>query len=224
MEQAIRNVITAAVHKVKSKTYDVEPADPVQAFLDDLFAELFPASSCVSVEIPTIAAAPAPAPAESAPAPAPAPAKERKKPGPKPKVDEHGNPIKKEPKKKEDKPKPESVHVDKLAAPEVKKLKAISADFDKKAFLAYVNSLDRETFDSKSLEDHLRTLAAGPAPEPEPVLHEHECIEVLFNDTLYYVDPITKRVYEPEDNANVAVGYVGQAAFKDMPMPDTEAS
>jgi hypothetical protein len=201
MEQSIRNVLTAAVHKVKSKTYAVEPADPVQSFLDDLFSELFPSSSIEqTVTIPVAAAEPA--------------AKERKKPGPKPKVDEQGNPIVRN--------KKGPVHVDKLTPAEVKKLKAISADFDKKAFLAYVNGLDRETFDSKSLEDHLRTLAA-PASQPEPVLREHECVEVLFHDTIYYVDPLTKRVYEPQDEVNVAVGYVGQAAFKDMPMPDTES-
>lgn len=43
MEQAIRSAITAAVHQVKSKEYEREPEDPVQAFLDDLFAVLFPA-------------------------------------------------------------------------------------------------------------------------------------------------------------------------------------
>jgi hypothetical protein len=42
MEQAIRSAITAAVHQVKSKMYEREPEDPVQAFLDDLFAVLFP--------------------------------------------------------------------------------------------------------------------------------------------------------------------------------------
>lgn len=226
MEQAIRNVLTAAVHKVKTKTYDVEPADPVQAFLDDLFTELFPTSSVsVSVEIPTIAA-PAPAPEPAAPAAEAAPAKERKKPGPKPKVDEHGNPIKKETKKKE--PKPASIHIDKLAATEVKKLKAIAPDFDKKAFLAYINGLTKEAFDEKNLEDHMRAFVGGQTSsdvvvvEDVPKLNSHECIEVLFNDSIYYVDPITKRVYQPEDNANVCVGYVGMAAFKDMPMPEAE--
>lgn len=221
MEQAIRNVLTAAVHKVKCKTYDVEPVDPVQTFLDDLFVELFPSSSIEQVV--TIPTAPEPVAAtEPVTESVAAPVKERKKPGPKPKLDEQGNPIKKEKERKKKEGGP--VHLDKLTPTEVKKLKAISADFDKKTFLAYVNSLDKETFDSKSLEDHLRTLAAPAAQEPEPVLREHECIEVLFNDTIYYVDPLTKRVYEPQDEVNVAVGYVGQAAFKDMPMPDPEES
>ena len=42
MEQAIRSAITAAVHQVKNKMYEREVEDPVQAFLDDLFAVLFP--------------------------------------------------------------------------------------------------------------------------------------------------------------------------------------
>jgi hypothetical protein len=59
MEQAIRQVITAAVHRVKSKEYEVTPEDPVQTFLDDLFAELFPVvpshTETQSVEVPVVA-------------------------------------------------------------------------------------------------------------------------------------------------------------------------
>lgn len=49
MEQAIRSAITAAVHQVKSKVYERDPEDPVQAFLDDLFAVLFPTAAPVPV-------------------------------------------------------------------------------------------------------------------------------------------------------------------------------
>ena len=200
MEQAIRTVLTAAVHKVKSKTYDVAPADPVQTFLDDLFAELFPSSSVEqTVTIPTVT--------ESVPEPEPV--KERKKPGPKPKAKAKEGPV----------------HIDKLTPGEVKKLKAVVPEFDKKPFLAYVNGLSKEDFDSKNLEDHLRAFSVpAPAPaEPEKLVPK-ECIEVLFQDSIYYVDPETKRVYEPRDEVNVAVGYVGIAAFKDMPMPDDDQS
>jgi hypothetical protein len=54
MEQAIRSAITAAVHQVKSKMYEREPEDPVQAFLDDLFAVLFPASVPAPATMPPL--------------------------------------------------------------------------------------------------------------------------------------------------------------------------
>ena len=104
MEQAIRSAIIAAVHQVKSKMHEPEPEDPVQAFLDDLFAVLFPASvpapatmphllertddlthtdceaaCCSTQEVTVPVSAPAPAPKEKKPrkkkeTPAPAPA------------------------------------------------------------------------------------------------------------------------------------------------------
>jgi hypothetical protein len=107
MEQAIRSAITAAVHQIKTKMYDPEPEDPVQAFLDDLFAVLFPTSvqavatmppllqrtdtlnhtncdaACCRSEEVTVPTVPAP---EAAPAPKEK--KPRKKASPKPAVEE----------------------------------------------------------------------------------------------------------------------------------------
>jgi hypothetical protein len=54
MEQAIRSAITAAVHQIKTKMHDPEPEDPVQAFLDDLFAVLFPTSVQVVETMPPL--------------------------------------------------------------------------------------------------------------------------------------------------------------------------
>lgn len=54
MEQAIRSAITAAVHQVKSKMYERDPEDPVQAFLDDLFAVLFPAPVQAAATMPPL--------------------------------------------------------------------------------------------------------------------------------------------------------------------------
>ena len=108
MEQAIRSAITAAVHQVKSNMYEREVEDPVQAFLDDLFAVLFPApvqaaetmppllqrtdtlnhtncdAACCRSEEVTVPTVPAPAPKEKKPrkkaAPKVAPATEEAAP------------------------------------------------------------------------------------------------------------------------------------------------
>jgi hypothetical protein len=233
MEQAIRQVITAAVHRVKSKEYEVTPEDPVQTFLDDLFAELFPVvpshTETQSVEVPVVAVkekkqrkkketpAPEPAapvvpsqPAEVAvPAEVPAPA-----------------PVKKQRKKKEF-----FGNVDKLTPTLKKQVKKIADELkvgepDLKGLLEFLNHLQKEEFDGKTFEEHVRMFLRPvevPAPAAEEEEQEMDCIEVEFEGKTYYVDTTTQRVYEPQGEANVAVGYVGMAAFEKMIVPGEDA-
>ena len=275
MEQAIRQVITAAVHRVKSKEYEVTPEDPVQTFLDDLFAELFPVvpnhTETQSVEVPVVAvkekkqrkkkevpapepaapapepAAPAPEPAAPAPAPEPAPAevpapapekKQRKKketPAPA-QPTEVAAPAEvlaeaPEPEKKQRKKKEFFGNVDKLTPTLKKQVKKIADELkvgepDLKGLLEYLNHQQKEEFDSKTFEEHVRTFLRPvevPAPAAEEEEQEMDCIEVEFEGKTYYVDTTTQRVYEPQGEANVAVGYVGMAAFEKMIVPGEDA-
>lgn len=226
MEQAIRQVITAAVHRVKSKEYEVTPEDPVQTFLDDLFAELFPVvpnhTETQSVEVPVVAVKEkkqrkkkeTPAPAEvPAPAPAEAPAEAP------------------EPEKKQRKKKEFFGNVDKLTPTLKKQVKKIADELkvgepDLKGLLEFLNHLQKEEFDGKTFEEHVRMFLRPvevPAPAAEEVEQEMDCIEVEFEGKTYYVDTTTQRVYEPQGEANVAVGYVGMAAFEKMIVPGEDA-
>jgi hypothetical protein len=275
MEQAIRQVITAAVHRVKSKEYEVTPEDPVQTFLDDLFAELFPVvpnhTETQSVEVPVVAvkekkqrkkkevptpepaAAPsqptevaAPAPEPAAPTevavptevPAPAPVKKQRKkketpapaevPAPAPAEAPAEAP---EPEKKQRKKKEFFGNVDKLTPTLKKQVKKIADELkvgepDLKGLLEFLNHLQKEEFDGKTFEEHVRMFLRPvevPAPAAEEEEQEMDCIEVEFEGKTYYVDTTTQRVYEPQGEANVAVGYVGMAAFEKMIVPGEDA-
>jgi hypothetical protein len=258
MEQAIRQVITAAVHRVKSKEYEVTPEDPVQTFLDDLFAELFPVvpnhTETQSVEVPVVAvkekkqrkkkevpapepAAPAPEPAAPAPAEVPAPApvkKQRKKkeaPAPAQPTEVAAPAEAPEPEKKQRKKKEFFGNVDKLTPTLKKQVKKIADELkvgepDLKGLLEFLNHLQKEEFDGKTFEEHVRMFLRPvevPAPAAEEVEQEMDCIEVEFEGKTYYVDTTTQRVYEPQGEANVAVGYVGMAAFEKMIVPGEDA-
>ena len=260
MEQAIRQVITAAVHRVKSKEYEVTPEDPVQTFLDDLFAELFPVvpshTETQSVEVPVVAVkekkqrkkkeTPAPEPAApvvpsqptevaapaEAPVPAPAPEKKQRKKKETPAPAEVPAPAEApEPEKKQRKKKEFFGNVDKLTPTLKKQVKKIADELnvgepDLKGLLEYLNHLQKEEFDGKTFEEHVRMFLRPvevPAPAAEEEEQEMDCIEVEFEGKTYYVDTTTQRVYEPQGEANVAVGYVGMAAFEKMIVPGEDA-
>ena len=249
MEQAIRQVITAAVHRVKSKEYEVTPEDPVQTFLDDLFAELFPVvpshTETQSVEVPVVAVkekkqrkkkeVPAPEPAAPAPAPEKKQRKKKETPAPAPAegpaAPEPEKSSAAEPEKKQRKKKEFFGNVDKLTPTLKKQVKKIADELkvgepDLKGLLEFLNHLQKEEFDDKTFEEHVRMFLRPvevPAPAAEEEEQEMDCIEVEFEGKTYYVDTTTQRVYEPQGEANVAVGYVGMAAFEKMIVPGEDA-
>jgi hypothetical protein len=110
----------------------------------------------------------------------------------------------------------------KLTPTQTKKFKEQAGESaDKKAFLAYVNAMTPEEYNSKKLEEHMAAFAKS-APVPEATVEkDRECIEVEFEGKTYYVSPEDKKVYaeEGEDGVHVFVGYAGMAAFKDMIVP-----
>jgi hypothetical protein len=157
-----------------------------------------------------------PAPAE-VPAPAPAPAEA---PAEAP-----------EPEKKQRKKKEFFGNVDKLTPTLKKQVKKIADELkvgepDLKGLLEFLNHLQKEEFDGKTFEEHVRMFLRPvevPAPAAEEEEQEMDCIEVEFEGKTYYVDTTTQRVYEPQGEANVAVGYVGMAAFEKMIVPGEDA-
>jgi glucan-binding YG repeat protein len=148
--------------------------------------------------------------------------KEKKKRAPKAKKEETEE-VKEEKKpkttKKEEKPK----HVEKLSPTDTKKLKAIAdeakQEFDKKAVLAYLNGLEKETLDSKTLEEHAREFYV-----PKETIVEKELLCVDFKGEEYYVDTDTTpmKVYKSEGEVDKLVGHVGALEFADMVVPSYE--
>lgn len=134
---------------------------------------------------------------------------------------------------------PKTDNIDKLTPTQTKKIKAIAEELkvtvpDKKDVLGYLNGLTAEVYNSKKMDDHLRTFLTPPAPVPAEVrtlpaspkedeaaeegeiVDAIECTEVVFNGKVYYVDPLTKKVY---DDTDAYVGDVGLNKFKGMVVP-----
>lgn len=197
---SLKQTIVDAVLRVVARGSDKEFDTPEAArddFIKLLIAELFPESPDIPlpvrevVEIPLLEEAMAKMTLEEP---------KKKKPGPKPK------------------PKPEGpVNIEKLNPTQAKKLKAASAEADKKEFLAYLNKLTPEEFDDKKFEDHINDfLNPKPKAEEKPQTKEMELVEVEFEDETYLVDPETKKVYKENGAVCEHVGDVGLAKFADM--------
>ena len=205
---SLKQTIVDAVLRVVARGTTVEFDTPEAArddFIKLLIAELFPESPQVpaavreTVEVPVLEEAMSKMTLEEPKKPK-ATTGQRAKPGPKPK------------------PKPEGpVNIEKLNPTQAKKLKAASADADKKAFLAYLNGLTSEEFDDKKFEDHIKDfLAPAAVVEEKPQTAELELTEVEFEGETYLVDSNTKKVYKENGEVCEYVGDVGLAKFADM--------
>jgi hypothetical protein len=235
IEQSLKQIIAAAIHQVKSKTYErAEDVDPVEAFIEDLFAVLFPTqqpqqqpTEVQHVTVPTVAAAPEkpkrgrkPKAAEQE-QPQPEAAPEKPKRGRKPKTTPPSTPPA-APEQTEAPPAPkkeQAKNIDKLTATNKKHIKKWAeevgvAEPDTKALLAHVNAMSAEEFNALTFEQHVKAFLQ-PAEQPQEE-KELELLEVQFNGKTYYVNEEDKRVYEEKDGEHVGVGYVGMAAFADM--------
>jgi hypothetical protein len=234
IEQSLKQIIAAAIHQVKSKTYErAEDVDPVEAFIEDLFAVLFPTqqpqqqTEIQHVTVPTVAAAPEkpkrgrkPKAAEpEQQQPQPQPEAEKPKRGRKPKAPTTPPAA---PEQTEAPPAPkkeQAKNIDKLTATNKKHIKKWAeevgaAEPDTKALLAHVNAMTSEVFNSSTFEQHVKSFLQ-PVEQPQEE-KELELLEVQFQGKTYYVDEETNRVYEERDGEHVGVGYVGMAAFADM--------
>jgi hypothetical protein len=238
IEQSLKQIIAAAIHEVKSKTYErAEDVDPVEAFIEDLFAVLFPTqqTEVQHVTVPTVAAAPEPAKpkrgrkpkAAAEPEikqeetqPQPEPAKPKR--GRKPKAATPPTTPPAAPEQTEAPPAPkkeQAKNIDKLTATNKKHIKKWAeevgaAEPDTKALLSHVNAMTSEVFNGSTFEQHVKAFlkpAEEPAEQPEM-----ELLEMEFQGKTYYVKEDTERVYEMRDDVPVAVGYLGMAAFADM--------
>jgi len=114
-------------------------------------------------------------------------------------------------------------NIEKLNRQQLQRLEQMGGH-DQKAFLAYVNGLDGNTFKSVSLVEHMEDFLQHPMPAlPMPEEDEDEdLVEVSFHLRTYDVGVKTKRVYEFRGNAHVFVGMVGLNEFKGMLMPELE--
>ena len=111
-------------------------------------------------------------------------------------------------------------NIEKLNRQQLQRLEQMGGH-DQKAFLAYVNGLDAETFKSVSLVEHMEDFLHPPAAAPEED-EDEDLVEVSFHLRTYDVGVKTKRVYEFRGNAHVFVGMVGLNEFKGMLMPELE--
>jgi hypothetical protein len=128
---------------------------------------------------------------------------------------------------------PKTDNIDKLTPTQTKKIKAIAEEIkvavpDKKDVLAYLNGMTSEVYNSKKMDDHLRTfLTPMAAPPPISIPAELrtlpaspkeavDCTEVFFKGKVYYVDEKTNKVY---DDTDAYVGDVGLNQFKNMVIP-----
>ena len=236
IEQAFKQVLEAAIHQVKHKTYEREPDnDAVEAFIEDLFAVLFPqqqpAQTVQTVTVPTVAAtvtvAPAPEPEKpkrgrkpkaAAPAPAPEAAPEPEQTNEAPKKRGRKPKAATPPATEEEAAAPKTKNLEKLTATNKKHIKKWAdevgvAEPDTKALLAHVNAMSAEEFNGATFEQHVKSFLE---PKQEEAEVDEEVEEVEFNGKTYWVNKETKRVYEQRGEAYVAVGYVGMAAFEGM--------
>jgi len=125
------------------------------------------------------------------------------------------------------------VNIEKLNRQQLQRLEQMGGH-DQKAFLAYVNGLDGNTFKSVSLVEHMEDFLHPPAAAPRSNQHpmpalpmpeedeDEDLVEVSFHLRTYDVGVKTKRVYEFRGNAHVFVGMVGLNEFKGMLMPELE--
>ena len=111
-------------------------------------------------------------------------------------------------------------NIEKLNRQQLQRLEQMGGH-DQKAFLAYVNGLDGNTFKSVSLVEHMEDFLHPPAAAPEED-EDEDLVEVSFHLRTYDVGVKTKRVYEFRGNAHVFVGMVGLNEFKGMLMPELE--
>jgi hypothetical protein len=124
-------------------------------------------------------------------------------------------------------------NIEKLNRQQLQRLEQMGGH-DQKAFLAYVNGLDGNTFKSVSLVEHMEDFLHPPAAAPRSNQHpmpalpmpeedeDEDLVEVSFHLRTYDVGVKTKRVYEFRGNAHVFVGMVGLNEFKGMLMPELE--
>lgn len=240
MEQAIRASVTSAFKAIEFKKYHVDDDKVLDAMLEDVFALMFPKTGAQEVVVPVTVSVPEPEAKKKKTASKPkkdkaveeladgvaamkveeAPVKEKKKAAPKEKKAETEE---KKVGEKRKEPGPPT-NIDKFNPTQTKKIKQISeelkAEIDKKALLMYMNNMTADEFDAKKIEDHIRSFVAPKVVEQVAKVDldsEVECDEVEFNGKTYYVQPVTRRVYEQQGEVNVAVGYVGMAEFANMP-------
>lgn len=244
IEQSLKQIIAAAIHQVKSKTYErPDDVDPVEAFIQDLFAVLFPTqqpqqqTEVQHVTVPTVTVEPekpkrgrkpkttttaeVPGVAEET-QPQPEAAPEKPKRGRKPKAATPPTTPPAAPEQTEAPPAPkkeQAKNIDKLTATNKKHIKKWAeevgaAEPDTKALLAHVNAMTSEVFNGSTFEQHVKSfLQPAEQPAEQP---EMELLEMEFQGKTYYVKEDTERVYEMRDDVPVAVGYLGMAAFADM--------
>ena len=236
IEQSLKQIIAAAIHQVNSKAYErAEDVDPVEAFIEDLFAVLFPTqqTEVQHVTVPTVTVAAAPEKPKRGRKPKAAEpeikqeqeetqaAPEKPKRGRKPKTTPPSTPPA-APEQTEAPPAPkkeQAKNIDKLTATNKKHIKKWAeevgaAEPDTKALLAHVNAMTPEEFNGSTFEQHVKTFLK-PAEQPQEE-KEEETLEIQFQGKTYYVNEETERVYEEKDGEYVGDGYVGMAAFADM--------
>jgi hypothetical protein len=135
-------------------------------------------------------------------------------------------------------PKPATtLNIEKLNRQQVQRLEQMVPHHDvdektlHKTFLAYVNSLDPETFKSLSLVEHMEhyahpqpsnAAAAAVAPPPPPEDDDDEVVDVNFHMRDYVVSIKNHRVYELRKGVHVYVGQLGMNDFEGMEMPEIE--
>jgi len=116
------------------------------------------------------------------------------------------------------------VNIEKLNPTQTKLFKKVlegkDSDENKKAFLEQMNALSSDEYNSKKMEDHMKSFLAGlvPEPEPEAETEELECDVVEFKGKEYSVSA-DGTVYDEIDGAYKKVGMVGMADFADMKIP-----
>lgn len=85
------------------------------------------------------------------------------------------------------------------------------------SFVAHVNAMTKEAYDTKALADHAMEFLAPKAEETDA---EAEVVSVTFKGLIYDVDTTTGIVYRTTENDELEkVGTVGMAKFAGMKMP-----
>ena len=89
--------------------------------------------------------------------------------------------------------------------------------------LAYLNGLTKEAFNATKAEEHVKVFLAPAAAAPQEEAPVNlEAIEVNFNGKTYFVDPVSKRVYEQDGEVFRGVGYAGMSAFEGLEVPEDD--
>jgi hypothetical protein len=112
------------------------------------------------------------------------------------------------------------VNIEKLNPTQTKLFKKVlegkDSDENKKAFLDQMNALSSDEYNSKKMEDHMKSFLAGLVPAAET--EELECDVVEFKGKEYSVSA-DGTVYDEIDGVYKKVGMVGMADFADMKIP-----